>query len=436
MRLILSLLIYNLLLPVVFVLLLPNQLLRMKKRGGYREQFGNRFGMYGSGMMSRLRGSRPLWIHAVSVGEQMIAMKLVTQLRKSGAWNGKIVVSTATSTGFKLARERVGENCEVVYFPFDLLPFPLIALMRIRPSRIVLVEAEVWPNFTAVAAAMRVPVSLVNARLSPRSARRFAKFSLLTGPIFRLLDHVCVPDADDKSRWAGLGMDESRIAVTGSMKHDDSASPPRDALVAELRDVLNAALPAPDRPVVLIASTHPGEEKFIAQSVVAVAKAENLPRPRLVVVPRHVERAGDVVADLESIGIRSLLRSSFDGQGDADAAFVANTTGELAAWYALADCVVIGKSFVGQVGGQNPAEAILCGKAVICGPRMDNFESLMECLVAADGVSHLADDSELEAALSRMFTEPEALDAMAKRGNAALAVHQGAVARTVDALGV
>jgi len=436
MRLAISLLIYNVLLPVVFVVLLPKQILRMRKRGGYAEQFCNRFGSYSRELLERVRTApeRPWWIHAVSVGEQVIAHKLIAELRASGKWTGPVVLSTSTSTGFRLAREKMADSgVDVVYFPFDFPLFSWLALRRMNPSRVVLVEAEVWPNFLSIAASRAIPISLVNARLSPRSERRFQRFSCLVAPYFRLLETISVPDESDGERWKSLGVDPSRVIVTGSMKHDACGRVPGAKLVERLRMVRDGSLGEPKgRGTVLIASTHAYEEKWITSAIQSVIEEKGAEFPQLVVVPRHAERSDEVERDLRSLGLNPVRRKADDG-GSGDCLIV-DTTGELGAWYALADLVIIGKSFVGRIGGQNPGEAILLGRPVICGPRMDNFKNLMSDLAAADGVRHLKSDDELVAAVKEYVESPDTFAAMAMRGKKSIDRHQGAVGRTVDVM--
>lgn len=432
MRLAISLLIYNVLLPVVFVVLLPKQILRMRKRGGYGEQFCNRFGCYRRELKERMRtaSERPWWIHAVSVGEQIIAHKLIAELRASGKWTGPVVLSTSTSTGFRLAREKmVNNSVDVVYFPFDFALLSWLALRRMNPSRVVLVEAEVWPNFLSIAAKRGIPTSLVNARLSPRSERRFQRFCYLVEPFFRLLETISVPDESDAERWKSLGVAPARVIVTGSMKHDACGRVPDAKLVERLRTIRDGSLGAPmGRPTVLIASTHADEEKWIASAIQTVVDRLGNAFPQLVVVPRHAERSDDVERDLRALGLNPVRRKADDGEsGDC---LIVDTTGELSAWYALADLVIIGKSFVGRIGGQNPGEAILLGRPVICGSRMDNFKGLMSDLVAADGVRHLKTDDELFSAVKEYFESPNEFTAMAMRGKKSFDRHQGAVVGT------
>src|SRR4030095_11451420 len=214
--------IYNLFWPIWLLFFWPGDLMKMVRRGGYREKFGQRLGIYDRDLRARLspsRGKRPTWLHAVSVGEVMIALKLAQQLRTIEP-DVPCVLTTTTTTGFALANKNAPRWIEVMYTPLDFWPVMRRAFSTIRPAKIVLVEAEIWPNLTAEANAQRIPLVLVNARLSPRSEGRFRRFRFFVRPTLRLLDLICVQEQEDVDRWAALGVERSRIKCTGSIKYD------------------------------------------------------------------------------------------------------------------------------------------------------------------------------------------------------------------------
>ena len=209
-------LLYNLLFPLGLALLLPAYLVKMRRRGNYRRNFGQRLALYGKEVRARLAGHQPTWIHAVSVGEVAIALKLAAKLRELEP-GFRCVLTTTTTTGFAFAEREAADWIEVMYNPLDFWPIAQRAFAVIRPKRIVLVEAEVWPNLAAGARARRIPLALVNARLSARSERRFRRFRSLVAPTFRCLDLVCVQERKDTERWASIGV--PRAENQGSWKH-------------------------------------------------------------------------------------------------------------------------------------------------------------------------------------------------------------------------
>src|SRR5437016_4012660 len=212
-------LIYNLFWPIGLLFFLPGYFKKMIRRGGYREKFVQRLGIYHRDVHHRLANQRSTWLHAVSVGEVNIALKLANALRALEP-DLHCVLTTTTTTGFALARKNAPPSMEVMYTPLDYWPIMRRAFSVIRPARIILVEAEVWPNLAAEAHARRIPLVLVNARLSPRSERRYQRFRFFVAPTFRLLDLVCVQELEDVDRWHRLGVERSRIRHTGSIKYD------------------------------------------------------------------------------------------------------------------------------------------------------------------------------------------------------------------------
>src|SRR5450432_247066 len=210
---------YNILYPLGLLLFLPGQISKLLRRGNYRHKFGQRFGLYAREVQSRLASHRCTWIHAVSVGEVAIALKLSAKLKKLDS-EFFCVLTTTTTTGFAFATQEAGEGMEVLYSPLDFWPIMRRAYSVIRPIRIVLVEAEVWPNLAAEARERGIPLALVNARLSQRSERRFHRFLFLVAPAFRCLDLVCVQQPDDIERWTALGVQRERIHHVGSIKYD------------------------------------------------------------------------------------------------------------------------------------------------------------------------------------------------------------------------
>ena len=210
---------YNLLYPLGLLLFLPGQISKLLRRGNYRHKLGQRFGFYDRDVRSRLASRRCTWIHAVSVGEVAVALKLAAKLKELDP-KFFCVLSTTTTTGFAFATQEAGSEMEVLYSPLDFWPIMRRAYAVIRPVRVLLVEAEVWPNLAAEARGRGIPLALVNARLSQRSERRFRRCLFLITPTFRCLDLVCVQEPEDVERWVALGVPLERIHHVGSIKYD------------------------------------------------------------------------------------------------------------------------------------------------------------------------------------------------------------------------
>jgi len=413
-------LIYNLLWPVGLLLFLPGYLAKMFRRGGYRRNFGQRLGFYSADSHECLRDKHPTWIHAVSVGEIVIALKLTEELRALRP-DLKFVLTTTTTTGHALAEKSVSEWIQVLYAPLDFWPVMRRAFRVIAPQRIVLIEAEVWPNLVAEARKREIPIVLANARLSPRSEQRFRRFKFFVTPTFRQLDLVCVPSSEDAERWKKLGVKSARIHAVGNIKYD--VSNPRHSSGEAERLIKTEAT----RPILFGGSTHRGEEKILIDAFCALRG--EFPNLFLVLVPRHVERAREIEADLRSCNLRSNRRSAVRNGGEWSDCLLIDTTGELREWYEIATIVFIGKSLTAH-GGQNPAEAMGARKPVIFGPHMENFASLAKELIAKNGAVCVQDLPELIDTSRRLLRDAAAREQLVSNALRVLQPHRGATRRT------
>jgi 3-deoxy-D-manno-octulosonic-acid transferase len=424
--------IYNLLWPIGLLFFLPGYFLKMIRRGGYREKFGQRLGIYDCDVRARLSKQRSTWLHAVSVGEVNVALKLANALRTLEP-DLRCVLTTTTTTGFALARKNAPPWIEVMYTPLDSWPVMRRAFSVIRPARILLIEAEVWPNLVAFARGYRIPTALVNARLSPRSEKRFRRFRFIVAPTFRLLDLVCVPENEDADRWAALSVSGDRIRVTGSIKYDPEgfdhtmeAQRSGDVVATSLRDVSPAL--NPDRAVLFGGSTHHGEEEILA--TVFVRLRQEFPSLRLFIAPRHVERLREIRTHLDALRLHVMLASELRGRQEINAAdcVLLDTTGELQRWYHIATVVFMGKSLTAH-GGQNPVEPILAGKPVVFGPHMENFTILARQLVARNGAIEVRDVDSLERIIAKLLRDSGARQRLVQNAREVLSAHEGATAR-------
>jgi len=417
--------IYNLLWPLGLLFFLPGYFAKMLRRGGYREKFGQRLGIYDRALRARVSKQKSTWLHAVSVGEVNVALKLANALRTHEP-NLHCALTTTTTTGFALACKNAPHWIEVMYTPLDYWPIMRRAFSFIRPVRIVLVEAEIWPNLAAEAHAHRIPLALVNARLSGRSERRYRQFRFFIAPTFRLLDLVCVPEKEDAKRWATLGVSQDRIRLTGSIKYD----PVRLDQVAEIQETahpMSLNHLEPESPVLFGGSTHRGEEEALAN--IFLRLRQRFPSLRLFIAPRHVERLREIRAQLDALRLQVTLASEALAHRELNAdCLLLDTTGELQRWYGIATVVFIGKSLTAH-GGQNPVEPILAGKPVVFGPHMENFATLANMLVLKKGAVQVQDVNSLEQALAELLQDREARQRLVQSAHEVLSEHQGATAR-------
>src|SRR6266496_1965266 len=419
--------VYNLFWPIGLLFFLPGYFVKMIRRGGYREKFGQRLGIYDRELRVRLSKEKSTWLHAVSVGEVNIALKLASSLRALEP-DLHCVLTTTTTTGFALANKNVPGWIDVMYTPLDYSPIMRRAFSVIRPTRILLVEAEVWPNLVALAHERRIPTILVNARLSPRSEGRFRRFRFFVTPTFRLLDLVCAQEPEDVDRWVAIGVARNRIRAVGSIKYDPEG---RDQGLEAQESAQRPDFNHSDResPVLFGGSTHRGEEEILAG--IFLRLRQQFPSLRLFIAPRHVERLREIRAQFGALPMRVTLASEVVRQlpdgSDADC-IVLDTTGDLHRWYAIATIVFMGKSLTAH-GGQNPVEPIIAGKPVVFGPHMENFATLAKALVLKKGAIQVADMDSLELTITELLRDREARQRLVQRAREVLSEHQGATAR-------
>jgi 3-deoxy-D-manno-octulosonic-acid transferase len=459
----LALLIYNLALPLALLLSLPSLLLRHRRRGGRAADLLQRLALYPLATRAILRSwrakeARPLWLHAVSVGEVGVALKFLLAYRHAHPGT-RVLFTSTTPTGHAIALKALGHcpDSLVLFSPLDLPPVAARLLDLLKPSQLVLTESELWPNLLTLCARKKIPVALINARLSPRSEARYCRFHTLARPLLSLVGQVLVPEPDDRARWEKVGIPASRIGMTGNIKYDDPPAPPEPALVMAARQILQSlatpSLPsdpgAPSTatsPILLAASTHAGEEELLGQATLALA--HNHPGLVFLAAPRHAERGAEVAAQLSAVGFRVARRSQLEGpaapptpsqdpssiSASPPLALILDTTGELRSWLPLATLVVVGKSLLGR-GGQNPAEAIQAGVAVAAGPHMENFAPLTSALHRADALAELSPElSTLTSQLDGLLSNPARRAHLVEAGRRALTPHIGATARTVALL--
>lgn len=391
--------------PFVVLLGAPFWVVKMWRRGGMGSGLAERLGIYDRDAEFEKAGG--VYIHAVSVGEVLLALKVIAKWREMTGDHFVLVPTTAT--GMAVAREKAPEWVRVIYAPLDFGFLIRRVMTRFSPRLVVMVESELWPNLLHQTNRMGIPLGLINARLSPRSGRRLARFRAAVGPFLELFDHVGVPEEADLKRWEAIGVRAKALSCTGNVKFDPagSAHPSQRDRFAEMLSKF------PGKPVAMAVSTFAGEEEYLDAAFRETGYQS-------VIVPRHAERRAEVV---DALGGQAILRSQFTPP-KGDETFVIDSTGELRDWTAHADVVVIGKSIV-EEGGQNPTEAILAGVPVICGPKMSNFEPLVSELREAGGIKIVTNREELLQALR----SPDRGQIPAARK--VLERHTGAVERTV-----
>ncbi len=299
---------YNILFSVVFWVASPWLWIKLRRRGAWREAFGQRFGRYHTNALPPPSpAGKRVWLHAVSVGEVNTCLQFVRCLQERCP-EMQVVVSTTTNTGMAELRRKLPQGVTPIYFPVDLRRSVRSALDAIRPDAVLLMEREIWPNYLWALQERRIPMMLINARISDRSHRAQRRYGLIFHELYAQAELVAAQSETDAQRLREVGCRPSVVHVLGSMKFD--AVPARPTTGLDARTLLSRAGRSPGAPVLVAGSTHAGEEVLLARVTLELRK--NFPDLFLVLVPRHFERATEVLAQLRSEGLAPVLRSNLE----------------------------------------------------------------------------------------------------------------------------
>jgi 3-deoxy-D-manno-octulosonic-acid transferase len=398
-----------LLLPYVFFHLLW----RARKQPEYLRHIGERFGRYAA------RPGKPvIWLHTVSVGETRAAATLVQQLRERYP-DHRILLTHTTPTGRAASEQLYGDDVMRVYLPYDY-PFAVQRFLdHFRPRIGVLLETEVWFNLIHACHVRRIPLLLLNARLSERSARRYARFPKLTREGLHELHLIAAQTEDDALRLASLG--NLAVPVMGNLKFDIAPPPALLESGKRLR-----ALFGEQRPVFLAASTREGEEALLLDAL-QHAEVEHL---LTVIVPRHPQRFEEVAALVARHGLRMQRRSANEAIAAATQVVLGDSMGEMFAYYAACDVAFIGGSLL-PLGGQNLIEACAVGKPVLIGPHTYNFAQATELAVASGAALQVSHAGDLVQQLNILLQDPAHLARMGQAGLQFVSENRGATERAL-----
>ncbi len=360
----------------------------------------------------------PTWIHCVSVGETVAAEPLIDALLAAGE---PLLVTSTTFTGAARVRARYGSRVRHCFMPWDTPGAVARFLARVRPARLVILETELWPNLLQACARRRIPVLLVNARLSARSARGYARTGALARDMLRCLVAISAQAEADAERFRALGAPAGRVQVNGNLKFDVAV----DEQARDKARVLRAGFGA--RPVWIAASTHAGEDEVLLAAHRDLLAS--LPDALLVLVPRHPERFDDVAALVARSGFPCARRSRGELPAAATAVYLGDTMGEMPLLYALADVAFVGGSLV-PVGGHNFVEPAALGLPLLSGPHLFNFQQIADDLRHAGALDIATDAAALAVKLVILLGNPQQRAVVGTRGRDYVAANRGACART------
>lgn len=415
---------YSLLISLLSPLFVLRLLVKSVNEPGYRRQWWRRFAL---GMPSRMRpGDGLIWVHAVSVGELLAVAPLVERMLQE--WPDKaVLITNTTPTGSEQTQKLFGGRVEHTWFPFDA---PLVTGAFLRhwsPQLVVMVETEIWPNIMASAREQGIPVALVNARLSARSARGYARLGDFTRETLKGFSLIAAQSKSDDRRFRRIGADPDAMQVVGSIKFDIDLAARRGQLEV-IKSELGSDIKS--RPLWAAASTHPGEEQLVIDAYQALTQRGIA--TRLLLAPRHPNRTADIIKLLEKAGLSYQRRSEqLPVNVDTDVLII-DTLGELSAFLGLADAAFIGGSLVPR-GGHNPIEAAAWGCAVITGPHVINFATIVRDMERGGAIRVVVDQKELADRLASVW-EGDKQDNDAKRAQTFIETRRGATRRQLDLL--
>ena len=410
---------YNLLLIIATVLLFPVILFKLVTVPKYRGGMTQKLGRLRKGVLKVIKGGRPIWVHAVSVGEVMAAHPLIRELKKKYP-HQKLILSTVTVTGNYTARRRVPEADAVFYFPFD---FPCIVRRVIRginPQIVLVAETELWPNFFRELKLAGIPSAVINGRISPRSHKNYRKFNTFFKAVFDNVTLFCMQSEADAVRIMDIGADPAKVMVTGNLKFDQKLSSSASAPVTI----------ASGKKVITAGSTHRGEEDALLE--VFKHLRQKYPDLLLIIAPRHPERFDEVEGLINKAGFDCQRRTKL--HGPVKDVLLLDTIGELRSFYYLCDIAFIGGSLV-KVGGHNLLEPAAMKKPVIFSRYMFNFKEISEALLSAGGGIMVKDKTELYVQIDKLLSDKELARSIGERAFSVIEMNSGAARKTIEAVG-
>ena len=421
------LLIYNLFFPLVFLFFLPGLIVKLIRRSGYKKTYLERFGIFGADRRRELKEWRgATWLHAVSVGETNLTLPLLK------AWSAaepdrKFILSTTTTTAQEIARNKTDPaRVKVIFCPIDWCFFVWSAMRLIRPGKLVIFETELWPQLIASAKRSGAKLMLANTRISDHSFRGYRRFRIFIAPMLCKFDHICAQTELDRERLLTIapGIDD-RVSVCGNIKFDQA---PPSGNGADFSSIFGES----GITVLLAASTHNPEEPLILDTFMTLQK--EFPALRLVLVPRHAERGGDIEKMIRERGLTYHRRSNDTGDKSGFAVLLADTTGELARLIKGADLIIMGKTLAGNDEGQNIIEPAVMGKPVVCGAHLKNFRQALDALVKGDAVLRVMKDDELTGAVRSLLADPEKRRVLGERARDVMLKSRGALEKVLAAI--
>lgn len=415
---------YNLLATIVVLAMLPFFTLRMIVMGQIKGRFKEMWGFLPADVLRKTAGQRCIWAHAASVGEIVATSSIIKEIAKILP-NQTFLVSVVTPTGYEMAKRIIPEAAGIIYFPLDLPWLVENVIRRIKPSLFMMVETELWPNFLKAAKRHDVKTIMVNGRISDKSSKRYHYLFSILKDMLNNVDRFCMQSSQDAEYVIGLGADSSRVVVTGNTKFDQTYAEISQQQQDELRHMLGLRHASP---VIVAGSTHKGEEEMLIEAFEAVRKG--FPQAALVIAPRHIERAPEIIDLCRKAEIPAAKRTEADREETVQAVIL-DTIGELGKVYSIADLVFVGGSLVPK-GGHNILEPAAHGKPVLVGPYMFNFKEIYTLLSKRQVCITVKDRNDLALQMNALLMDEETRMRMKREALGIVDDNKGASAKSAQ----
>ncbi len=421
---------YNLFYSLIALFAFPVLLWRLIREPGFDARLRQNFGFLPAVLLKAVAHKQCLWIHAASVGEVVAASPIIKELRAAFP-ERPLLVSTVTVTGLEMAKKIIPDADSIIFAPLDLPWLCSAVVRRIQPGLFVLVETELWPNLLQAMEQLRVPVVMVNGRISDKSAQRYGYLLSVLKEMLQSIRLFCMQSELDAAYIIALGAPQENVVVTGNTKFDQTYT----TVTAQEKDLLLASFgfSAAKCPVFIAGSTHEGEEEPVFAAYLQAKKSiRNL---KLIIAPRDIRRTDEVekLAASYSVSLKRRTRLTVDSNSAAPEVVLIDTIGELGRLYSLGDIIFVGGSLIPQ-GGHNILEPAAHGKPILVGPHMFNFKESYALLSSRGACVTVHDSQELAAEIVALIQDPGAAAVMGQNAAAIMLENSGAAQKSVDYL--
>jgi 3-deoxy-D-manno-octulosonic-acid transferase len=418
---------YNVLTVFFVIFMMPMLIYRLFLEEGFGERLKQSFGLIDANTLKKIANKNAIWLHAASVGEIVATSPIVKEIRREMP-NATIIISVVTANGYTMAQRIITEADGVIFFPFDLPYLSYSVVKRIRPSILLLVETELWPNFLKTARHFQIPVVMVNGRISEKSFNGYTRITSILRDMLGTVQQFCMQSTIDAQYIIRLGADARKVIVTGNTKFDQNytelTSGEHETLQKELA-LINS------QPVIVAGSTHKGEEEILFNSFRTVK--ESLPQTALIIAPREIMRTNEILELAQKYGFSAVRRTDACRedfiQRDVDIVIL-DTIGELGKIYGLGDIIYVGGSLVSH-GGHNILEPAAHGKPIIVGPNMFNFKDTYALFSERKACITVYDRQSLTEQMLKLLTNPGLCQTMSQETLAIIKENKGASKRTL-----